>query len=182
MKLKSVRAHVAAQTKAIHEELHCNPVLSRLTAPDVTGDEYLMAIKVLSSFYHAVEGERLRFNHWDRFELTAECRALRNDLPGQKPIPAKLEYANQFELLGGLYVAHGASFGRGSFRKNLRDALPGMSQVFVSQRLRKTIWLLLTNNMERCGQDAIQLQDLQNGALRSFETVAWVSRACHKSN
>lgn len=179
-RLKTVRAHIAAQTRAIHEELHHNPVLNRLTAPGVTRKEYLVAIKVLSSFYHAVELERLRFHRWDGFALTVECRALKNDLPGQKAVSAELVFANQFELLGGLYVAHGASFGRGLFRKNLRAALPDVPQFFVGQRLRKTMWRSLTDNMEKYGQDAKNLEDLLNGALRSFKTVSKVSHACHR--
>jgi heme oxygenase len=166
-----VRAYVSAQTRAIHQALHDDPVLHRLTAAGITADEYSTALRALSWFYHAVEDERQRLDHWAAFALKEECHALASDLGGRPELPLRLKFSNRFELLGGLYVAHGASFGRAQFRHNLKKWVPDAPQMFVGIRLCKPVWQQLTKEMEHFGQDPIQRADLVKGAAQSFDAV-----------
>lgn len=166
-----VRAFVSAQTRNIHEALHHNPILERLTNPEITACEYVTAIQVLSSFYQAVEAERERLDTWDEFTLASECKALSHDLTGQSKTYVTLLFKDRAALLGGLYVAHGASFGRAQFRKNLCANLPDAPQSFVNQRTDKSTWRALTDRMEHYSQNTHHLASLLNGAKKSFQAV-----------
>lgn len=167
-----VRSYVSAQTHNIHEALHHNPVLERLTNPAITGREYIIAMQVLSSFYQAVETERERLDTWDEFTLAGECKALSQDLTGQPKTFVTLLFNDRAALLGGLYVAHGASFGRAQFRKNLCSNLPDVPQSFVNQRTDKNTWRALTDRMEHYSENTHNLASLLNGAKNSFQAVA----------
>lgn len=175
----TVRSHVADQTRAIHNALHENAVLRQLTAPDITQPQYRHALRVLSCFYNAVERERQRTAEWHGFALGAECSALARDL-GENSDPAiSLSFENRFELLGGLYVAHGASFGRTQFRRNLEQALPDVSRHFVDLRMNKDVWRSLTSRMEEDGQAETTLKAMVSGASRSFHAVEMTSQTLH---
>jgi heme oxygenase len=175
--LIAVRAHIAEQTQAIHQELHNNPILQPLTDPTVTAPQYFAAIGVFRSFYDAIELERRRHDTWDDFSLTAECDALKADTTGQKTRAATLAFATRLELLGGLYVAHGASFGRSLFRQNLQNTIPDAPKMFVAMRTSKATWRTLIDTMERYGQNPATLHEIERGAAKSFETVKRLSQS-----
>ncbi len=172
---QSVRSYVSENTRAIHEALHHNPILERLIDPEITPLAYRTALQLLQCFYSAVERERKRLDTWDAFALTAECNALAQDLAGHPAQTVSLTFEDPAALLGGLYVAHGASFGRAQFRKNLSTHLPDAPQAFVNQRTSKETWRLLTDCMNSYGQSAAQRGSLFDGASRGFQAVAAAS-------
>ncbi|MEP1611308.1 MAG: biliverdin-producing heme oxygenase [Roseobacter sp.] len=173
----SVRDYVAAQTQNLHEALHHDPVLERLTSPNVTPNEYRLALTVLSDFYLSVEQNRQLLGKWAEFDLQNECDAIRRDLGHRKVELVELKVTGSAELLGMLYVAHGASFGRNVFRRNLRRTFPKMPLFFVCQPVDKSKWRLLIDTMEQHGKNPQDMNGLLNGARRGFEIVAGLSAA-----
>ena len=169
-----VRQHLARVTYDIHEALHHDPVLSVLNAPALTSRAYHAALTVFCMFYHSVERERLRLGAHDVYALHDECAALLRDLDGRTPDAPDLSLPNDMQLLGALYVAHGASFGRGTFRANVTRLLPDHSHAFVSLRTEARRWKMLVAVLEDAGQDAAALRHIQTGATRAF---AYVDRA-----
>lgn len=170
-----VRAQIALSTRDLHEALHHDPVLGRLTAPDITPRCYRTALRVLQVFYEAVEEARQRADVWPDLSLQTVCAQLRADVSPHCAAETPLIYETEEALLGGLYVAHGASFGRSSFRANVARALPDMPQAFISERLGKATWQSLVARMERCGCDAPAAERIEQGAAQSFAFVAAVS-------
>lgn len=170
----SVRARIAAATGPIHQALHGDPVLGALTRADLAPPTYRAALAVFCTFYQGVEREQHRMGAWPEFGLGAECQALVADLGAAAP-PTDLRFGNGAALLGGLYVAHGASFGRGSFRANVARALPEASQVFVRLRSDPATWRALVAAMEDMGADPQGFADLANGARSAFGAVARLS-------
>ncbi|WP_195819052.1 hypothetical protein [Roseobacter sp. MH60115] len=170
-----VRAHIALTTRDLHEALHHDPVLGRLTAPDITPRCYQTALRVLQCFYEAVEKARRRAGAWPDLSLQSVCAHLLTDVGPPCAVETELRFDTEEALLGGLYVAHGASFGRSSFRANIAQALPGVSQAFISERLDKETWRSLVALMERRGRDTAAAERMEQGAAQSFAFVAAVS-------
>ncbi|MFK7868607.1 MAG: hypothetical protein AB8B58_05130 [Roseobacter sp.] len=170
----SVRQEVADVTRQIHNTLHKDAVLSRLMSPQISEAEYFRALTVLSHFYYAVEKHRKRFEVFDRFSLQAECTALQVDLGATTPAgDLKLDTADA--VLGALYVAHGASFGRTLFCRNVKTALAGSSHRFVALKVCKTSWRALLAELEHFSAQSCRRDRLFSGALRSFQAVEQLS-------
>ncbi|MEO1363804.1 MAG: hypothetical protein AAFU86_08525 [Pseudomonadota bacterium] len=174
-----VRQHLARVTRDIHEALHNDPVLSVLSAPTLTPATYRAALQVFSVFYQSVERKRVALACCDDFALQDECSALSRDLGGCAPDAPDLSLSNGMQLLGALYVAHGASFGRGTFRANVTRRLPDHSHTFVGLRTDARRWQTLVATLEDAGQDATNLRHIQTGATRAF---AYVDRAARGMN
>lgn len=166
----SVRHDMADVTRQIHNTLHEDAVLGRLISPQISKAEYVCALTVLSRFYHAVEEHRNRFGVFDRFSLQAECTALQSDLGATTPA-GDLELETADEVLGALYVAHGASFGRSLFCRNVKTALAGCPQRFVALKVCKTSWRALLAELECFSAKSSRRDRLFSGALRSFQAV-----------
>lgn len=172
---KSVRANLALSTQDLHDALHHDVVLSRLTAADITPQCYCAALSVLQAFYLAVERARTQADLWQWLSLDAVCTGLHEDLGPPVLTGQTLTFASEEELLGGLYVAHGASFGRSSFRANITDRLPQMPQAFLTLRLEKPLWRALMALLEARGSNRPAGQDIERGAAKSFAHVAALS-------
>ena len=172
---QNVRARIALLTREIHDALHHDAVLGRLTAPDLTPQCYRTALAVLQKFYHAIEGERRRADRWPDLSLQSLCAALDEDLGPHVGTAPALVFDSEDALLGGLYVAHGASFGRASFRANVTARLPQVSQRFIGQRIDKGVWQRLTGLMEDRGSNDQAVERIGQGAEMSFAHVAVLS-------
>lgn len=173
---QKVRAHVALSTRDLHAALHEDAVLGRLTAQDITPQCYRLALGVLQAFYVCVERERSRQDVFPQLSLMEVCAALQSDI-GQTTLPTpKLSFVGQDELLGGLYVAHGASFGRSSFRANIADKLSYLPQTFLNLTIEKKLWRSLVAVMEERGGTPAVAQSIEAGAAKSFAEVAQLSR------
>ncbi|MEL6961013.1 MAG: hypothetical protein AAGL89_18920 [Pseudomonadota bacterium] len=162
---------MAEATKDVHLALHCNPVLSVLTSPSITPTTYLTALRVLGRFLAAVEAERVRHMVYPEFSLATACHAVADDIGNRTFRPHTLTLRNPRELLGALYVAHGASFGRSTFQKTVTTALPDMTHDFVSLRVSKSLWQELVQSLENAGHEPDTFPDVVRGAEIAFACV-----------
>lgn len=174
----AVREYLAASTRQVHDALHEDPVLSKLTSPDLTVKEYLAALAAFNAFYFAIEMERKRFDLFEQFSLHRECDALICDLNISRPSQTDIHFASELELLGALYVAHGATFGRNTFRANVLRAVKGKEHHFVSLRPAPDLWNELTNRLDCSCQSKDALAQMRAGAERSF---SYMRAACIRS-
>lgn len=167
----TVRDYLASSTRQGHEALHKDPVLSKLTSPDLTADEYRAALAAFGAFYGAVERARRRLGLFERFSLRRECEALARDLDITNPPQGDMGLANEPQLLGALYVAHGASFGRNTFRANVMGVVKGQQHHFVSLRPAPELWQDLINRLESAGQSEEALAQMRAGAELAFSCM-----------
>lgn len=174
----TAREYLAASTRQVHDALHNDPVLSKLTSPELTADEYHAALAAFGAFYGAVESARRRLGLFERFSLRRECEALARDLDIPKPPPADMGLANEPQLLGALYVAHGASFGRNAFRGNVLGVVKGHAHHFVSLRPEPGLWHDLVSRLESAGQSEEALAQMRAGAECTF---SYMQAACLRS-
>lgn len=172
----SARQFLAETTRSLHEALHHDPVLSRLTAQDIQAEEYSRALGVLGAFMTAVEAARQQHALFEAFTLAPVVAAVTADLAPAAPPLADLTLSDRAELLGALYVAHGASFGRRVFRKSVMAALPHMPHSFVSLHTPAAQWQDLVAELETTGRDPQQRAALLRGAQAAF---ACVRQLCH---
>ncbi|MEM6758254.1 MAG: hypothetical protein AAF601_02125 [Pseudomonadota bacterium] len=167
----TVRQFLARATRDIHETLHHDPILSRLNSTHIRPDEYHAALTILGRFVCAVERERLRYDLFAAFTLDPLCTAVSADLGGPLAAEAPLALRDPAALLGALYVAHGAAFGRNSFRKTVTRALPEMRHAFVNLRMATAQWQGLIAALEEAGEDPAGLNSLLLGAQSAFDCV-----------
>ena len=178
MRRVDVRGHLAQVTADVHQALHNDPVLSRLSDPMLTASQYADALGVFCATFHQIEDARAHMQVHPRLTLSDECRALARDL-GPAPrtslhnAPLRLEDGHM--VLGALYVAHGAAFGRNTMRKTVRTCLPHHSHAFMSLRPCPDTWRALLHTLQREGQSAGGLDRIEAGAVRAFEHVATLS-------
>ena len=169
--MERVRKQIINATRSIHLELHKDPILCRLIEPDVTLHDYLRALTVFHSFYHHVEMERLRFFDWKYMSLNKECCALKRDLPSLPVGQSTNCFNDEVEMLGGLYVAFGANFGRMQSNKNITKVLPKAPNAFINLHIPKKTWACVKSTIETAGADAEDLARITNGARKSFLIV-----------
>ena len=166
-----VQKQLIKATRSIHLELHKDPILCRLIEPDITLIDYLNALTVFHTFYHYVEMERMRFSDWHYMSLDKECSALQRDLPSLPVGRSTTFFNDELEMLGGLYVALGATFGRIQSRKNITKVLPEAPNAFINLRMSKNTWTCVTSTLETAGADAGDLARISSGATKSFLLV-----------
>ncbi|WP_300030643.1 hypothetical protein [uncultured Roseobacter sp.] len=169
----TIRSRIALATRDIHDALHKDPVLGKLLEPSVTLDQYQHALGHFLMFYSVVEHQRRLMGIWSEYSLSDDCAALRCDLRAPRlSQESKLRLETPSALLGGLYVACGAAFGRSQFRANVEKALPGARHSFVQRRPDKSLWASLVSDMEKTGAAPAEYDQLFDGANRSFEFMA----------
>lgn len=167
-------------TRPIHEALHRDFLLGRLLHPNVSLAEFLAALRVLHSFFRSVEVERCRMKRWRSLSVAAVVRALDDDLDSTADHAVHWRLENPMELLGGLYVAHGASFGRNVLRGNITRALPEVPQAFLQLSGPVRQWAELTAALEDFGQAPGAFEGIRLGADKSFALVASLAAAERK--
>lgn len=167
----NVRQHLERVTRDIHQVLHRDPVLGQLSDPGLTAMGYTAALSVFGAFYHGIEQARVRLGVFDRFALSLECDALSTDLRCEMSSHRGFATDNALELLGALYVAHGAAFGRNTFRKNAVHALPNHSHYFVRLVADVERWKDLVAALDAAGQSPSERDHIQNGATHAFSFI-----------
>jgi len=161
------RARLAEATRAVHEALHRDPVLSVLTRPGLEQGAYLRALSAFRIFFGTVEAARRAQDAFPTFSLAHECLALQRDLSAAQE-RATLDLSGHVELLGALYVAHGSAFGKGTFRAHVTSAFPEVPHHFVTRRAAPSIWRDLVAHLNAVAAQPGALEQLQTGANKAF--------------
>ncbi|ARE41974.1 hypothetical protein RGUI_3833 [Rhodovulum sp. P5] len=170
-----MRTRLKALTGDIHESLHHDPLLSRLIHPDVTATQYCCALQVFARFYDAVETARRTLQCWPDFALSQEVAALRFDTAECSAPSPKGElpsYPTPEDVLGALYVAHGANYGRSQFRKTVSVALPDARRRFIEMKTAPEIWRALVETLDREASIAGHAPMIERGAVTAFAHVS----------
>jgi heme oxygenase len=157
--------------------LHRHALLSRLLQPDISLPEYVAVLRVFRAFFRSLEAERCRMGCWGNLSLDAVVSALNEDLGNDQRQCAHWQLETSVELLGSLYVAHGASFGRNVFRRNIEQVLPGAPRAFLRLSGPAEPWMEITALLETCGQTPTSFEAIKTGAEKAFALVASLAGA-----
>lgn len=169
----TMRQRLAGDTSRAHRALHSDPLLQRLTAPDVSLSDYKMALEAFFAFHSIVERERHRLDCWPQFALTDWLCALETDLQGALPTgPRTLGLTSQVDGLGALYVAHGSFLGRSVLKGHVVAAFPDLPHAYLSHGFPSDTWRSLCRALDRAGTKPSGYNALRFGARRSFELMA----------
>jgi hypothetical protein len=142
----------------------------------------MTALMVFFYFFHSVERARQRLGCWPQFSLLRECKALSIDLNCPPEWTGTLNFASETEMLGGLYVAHGAMFGRSVFRQSIRTALPDAPNRFVSLKTAPGVWQALVFALEGTGGSTHRKSELAAGAAAGFGAVRKLLQKASQGN
>ncbi|WP_299686509.1 hypothetical protein [uncultured Tateyamaria sp.] len=175
----NVRKHLAHVTDDVHQALHHDPLLSRLMNPGLTASDYADALAVFHGLYAAVERARTQMDVYPEFSVHRECHSLEQDLrhrDGPSLGSPRFRLGCEHAVLGALYVAHGAAFGRNSMRSNILHALPQRRHHFVGLSPSADLWTSLLKELDMRGQVSADLVRIEQGADRTFAYVSRLSR------
>lgn len=170
--LLSARQRLRRATGQIHDALHDHPVFGLLESPEISAGQYVCALRAFRSFFDGIENERLRHGRWAAFSLAEDCSALSLDVGAGKSRAMPIEFHSAHALLGGLYVAHGAAFGRASLSKRVLTNLPRSSHAFFSLPVRSGRWRTLVACLECEGSAPESYSDIVQGARLAFSSVS----------
>ncbi|WP_299729339.1 biliverdin-producing heme oxygenase [uncultured Tateyamaria sp.] len=171
-----MRTELMRATQDIHYALHSDPVFACLMDPQLTAHQYARALSVFAEFYGAIECARDSQSHFQELSLTSECNALSRDVGPRSGQASQFDVRGREELLGALYVAHGAAFGRNSMRANVASQLPELPHHFLNLPTQSNRWRSLKENLERTGTDVLTRQRIICGANTAFSFIARVSK------
>ena len=168
----SLRAELAEATRPAHQRLHRHKVLKRLFAVDLTQAEYLAILDTYRSLYAAAEATRVASGRFQNLTLTPALIALRRDGCETSDQPAPdLALTDDHQILGALYVLHGARFGAQHMRRALRRSLPGATHHFFGLAPDPAQWAALLGEIEALRPDPSAAARLVDGADRMFAAV-----------
>ncbi len=169
---RSLRRALAQSTRARHEALHRHPVFARLLAPDLSQPEYAASLRVMLTFLVAVEAARSRVGAFPALGLAAAVAALRRDLgDGADRSIRMLDATAAPSVLGALYVAHGAQFGRQVIGRAVGVALPNVRHHYFQAHADTGAWHCLLSTLNTYpGQAAAER--ICDGAVSAFDFVA----------
>ena len=167
----SLRQRLADDTRSAHRALHAHSLLQSLTASDVTLADYTAALSVFLRFHTAIEAERRRIARWHLYALKDWISAIASDLQTPLPDAPPFRLSSRFELLGALYVAHGALLGRSVMRDPVARALPHLPHVYLSRPFPMTKWRALSDLLYRQGRSPECYAEIRSGALQSFDLM-----------
>ncbi|MFB1490619.1 MULTISPECIES: biliverdin-producing heme oxygenase [unclassified Thiocapsa] len=127
-RLAVVLRHATAET---HQAVECLPLMTRLTSPTVTRDDYLEYLHALAEVYATIEGsllDALDEEIRNALGVRPKLPAILDDLTeqGRPYVPhasAQLAATGSGAALGGLYVLEGATLGGRVIAKHLRRCL-----------------------------------------------------------
>ncbi|MEL7312499.1 MAG: hypothetical protein AAFN07_13390 [Pseudomonadota bacterium] len=165
----TVRARLSDATGDVHESLHVHPLsLALLNQPTPTIVRATMT--AARRFYAALESARDARGCWDVLQLSPHLDALQNDLGSEHldTNPVALALDSDAAILGALYVAHGAQFGRQQIRGQMLrrglDAIPA----YYTMSVDRTTWHALLDALEVTGTSADGFDALYQGAMAAF--------------
>ena len=163
-----VREMLARRTAALHSGLDNDPVIGGLMAPDLDLASYRRALGALRTTFSRVETARLAQAVWPQFAVGREVAALSSDLatPCGRTVPAPLQGAA--EVLGALYVMHGAAFGARVVARHLRSVLPEAPMTYFTMARDARVWSRLIAALEGYAGDPDGLEHLNSGASTAF--------------
>ncbi|MEM0923469.1 MAG: biliverdin-producing heme oxygenase [Pseudomonadota bacterium] len=169
-----MRQRLAEATRAAHEALHLHPLLSKLTAPAITLAEYLACLEVNRCFYREIERSRRDCDAHPQLSLAQECDALDADLRTHEPcrFRAELRSLDLAELLGALYVAHGARFGRSMIARMLQGLPQERPMAFFGQRSQPDQWRDLLTRLDDAADQPGAERRMIAGAETAFVFMA----------
>lgn len=173
---QTVRRHLQRVTHDTHAALHHDPVLRQLSNPGLRAGAYDTALSVFAVFYEAIERTRILCGVSDRFAVQRECAALSADLGKCRAARQSLGISDPLGGLGALYVAHGAAFGRNTFRKNVTCCLPNHPTAFVNLEVERGTWSALLAELDAQGATPDGRRAIQVGAERAFSFMQEVAR------
>jgi heme oxygenase len=173
----SVRRAVAAETRAAHEALHHHPWISRLGQHDLTLTEYSLILTAYLGFFQWVEAARKGFGLPDALSLHLAIAALHTDCNALCPTPGMhrastlspdLWLLNGPQVLGALYVLHGAGFGAGTLARAISKSLPDATCAYFEAGTPVPVWRDLVRHLEEAGQEPEGERQILQGALATF--------------
>ena len=175
----SVRAQVSERTRALHETLHTNPVLMRLSSGDLTVPEYQAILEGYLAFYIAAESRRIALNALPGHSLMGDISLLSADtrvIPDALPRLHAIE--NEWACLGMLYVLHGARFGVQVMKTKLCAHLPDLPHYFFSQQPSPYHWRLIVVQMEGAARQTGDIELMAQSAGKTFAAFdKWMTNA-----
>lgn len=172
-----VRSRLVEDTQVAHNALHMDPVLSGLVSAKLSPERYYNALRVFLDFYQTIEIERRRHGLWPCYRLASTVSALRNDLSMAIPNELPLCLADHKEVLGALYVGHGAAFGRNIIRRNVKKTLAEANIQFLEQMPDPLVWQNLCNDLEAQGASPEGYAALWKGAVKAFSLIGYLAKA-----
>lgn len=150
----SVRQQLAEFTQSVHLELHEHPWISQLALPQISEAHYYLIMSAYRQFYSTVERQRQQLSVFDELSLTPAVKALDIDCAHLSSEISSisnnaLKLLTPTEILGSLYVLHGARFGAKLMQRNITQNLPHASQHFLSLNTSHRVWRLLIHHLEQ---------------------------------
>jgi len=182
----SVRQMLATRTRKVHENLHVHPWIASLAKPGLTISRYGVVLGAYHDFYHHLE--QSCSNH-----PLPECLSLRparerlsldlNSLAAVRLATSRpcveLTIDDPVELLGALYVLHGASFGARILNRNVRIELPDAPRHFLESSTAGDAWQPLIAELEAFANNELAREKLTHGAKATFVAFGtFVTRFC----
>lgn len=177
-KKAGARRLLASATKAIHEELHNHPLVSRLLVPDLKAVEYDACLRINLCFFSQIEDARVALNAFESCCLGASVRTLLSDVKWMEdfvPVdirPSQPDITISFhadEILGALYVAHGSQFGRQMMAKAVARSLPHAPQTYLSLTSDMARWRKLELLLDGVQADQAAFGQVEKGAHKAFD-------------
>ena len=158
-------------THDAHRALHRDSIFRSLMNSGLSQTQYQRTLHVFKRLYDEIEESRVTWNTWHRFSVMAECAALERDL-GEARTRTVLQFHSAQAVLGGLYVAHGAAFGRTAMYKSVQIQLPYASHAFLSLPMARTRWSAFLHCLECEGSEPVARKEIMNGAQQAFAAIA----------
>ncbi|MEM6819824.1 MAG: biliverdin-producing heme oxygenase [Pseudomonadota bacterium] len=166
---QAVREALNVATRDLHQALHVHPVSLALLERAESGAVRTL-LRANLRFTSTLEAARETACCWSDLSLAAPRDALRRDLPDQdadceSPPP---DYQNADALLGALYVAHGAQFGRQQLRNAIEAGESKPLPEYFTLPIDQAAWRRLLTELEENGADPERFRTMVAGAKAAF--------------
>ncbi|MEO1327355.1 MAG: biliverdin-producing heme oxygenase [Pseudomonadota bacterium] len=164
-----VRKALNAATRDLHEALHVHPVsLALLERAEPRALHTLLLANL--RFTSELEAARERASCWRDLSLAEPRDALRRDLPQHDADsgPPPLDYTDADALLGALYVAHGAQFGRQQLRTAIEAGESTRLPEYFTLPIDQVAWRRLLTELEENGAEPERFRTMVAGAKAAF--------------
>ncbi|MFK7828256.1 MAG: biliverdin-producing heme oxygenase [Congregibacter sp.] len=181
----SVRRLLATRTASVHEALHAHSWISSLQDPSLTQDRYRLLLAAYYAFLSDLEAERARLDCYPLLSLGDQIANLKSDLeilPGElRTLDVKIKKpgGKRAELLGSLYVIHGAGFGAASLTRHVKRSLPDASRHYLERGTSAATWRVMLGEIESLAGSLTDIERLVSGAAATFDSFGgFISAFC----